>query len=119
MILEVNPESLRDIAAAIHAAHKKAPDVEVLVELERVVLGAIQQKSGCLAIEQDQAQALREALLQRAWDQRRTTEGEDYSTLADRIEAALDETGMPPEDAVAEPVRPRGDGPRSTSSDIG
>jgi hypothetical protein len=90
MILEVTSESIRDIAAAVHAARKRSPEIEILAEVEKKVLTAIQQKSSTLVLESQEAQALRNVLLQRAYDQRRTTEGTDYSDLADRIGTALD-----------------------------
>jgi hypothetical protein len=90
MILEVTSESIRDIAAAVHAARKREPDIAILADVERKVMGAIQQKSGTLALEKQEAQALRNVLLQRAYDQRRTTEGTDYSDLAERIDNALE-----------------------------
>ena len=90
MILEVTPESIRDIAAAVHAARKRSPEIELLADVEKKVLAAIQQRSGTLVLENQEAQALRNVLLQRAYDQRRTTEGTDYSDLAERIGNALD-----------------------------
>lgn len=90
MILEVTPESIRDIAAAVHAARKRDTDADILAALERKVLQAIQQKTATLSLETDEAQALRNVLLQRAYDQRRTPEGTDYSDLAERIANALD-----------------------------
>ena len=90
MILEVTSESIRDIAAAVHAARKRAPDTEILAAVEKKVLAGIQQKTTTLVLESQEAQALRNVLLQRAYDQRRTTEGTDYSDLAERIGNALD-----------------------------
>jgi hypothetical protein len=90
MILEVTPESIRDIAAAVNAARKRDTEAQILSALERKVLQAIQQKTVTLSLERDEAQALRNVLLQRAYDQRRTTEGTDYSDLAERIANALD-----------------------------
>lgn len=90
MILEVTPESIRDIAAAVHAARKRDADADILAGLERKVLQGIQQKTATLTLETDEAQALRNVLLQRAYDQRRTTEATDYSDLAERIANALD-----------------------------
>ena len=90
MILEVTAESIRDIAAAVHAARKREPEIDILSALERKVLSAIQQKSETLELESQEAQSLRNVLLQRAYDQRRTTEGTDYSDLAERIANALD-----------------------------
>ena len=90
MILEVTSESIRDIAAAVHAARKREPDIEILANVEKKVLSAIQQRTATLVLENDEAQSLRNVLLQRAYDQRRTPEGTDYSDLADRIGNALD-----------------------------
>lgn len=90
MILEVTSESIRDIAAAVHAARKREPDIALLADVEKKVLTAIQQRTATLVLENTEAQALRNVLLQRAYDQRRTTEGTDYSDLADRIGTALD-----------------------------
>ena len=90
MILEVTSESIRDVAAAVHAARKREPDIEILAALERKVLVAIQQKERSLELETQEAQALRNILMQRAYDQRRTSEGTDYSDLAERINNALD-----------------------------
>jgi hypothetical protein len=90
MILEVSTESIRDIAAAVHAARKREPDITILAAVEKKVMGAIQQRSGTLDLEKQEAQALRNVLLQRAYDQRRTTEGTDYSDLAERIDHALE-----------------------------
>ena len=90
MILEVTPDSIRDVAAAVHAARKREPDIEILAALERKVLVAIQQKHETLELESQEAQALRNVLMQRAYDQRRTTEGTDYADLAERIGNALD-----------------------------
>jgi hypothetical protein len=90
MILEVSAESIRDIAAAVHAARKREPELEILGALERKVLVGIQQRSETLELEAQEAQALRNVLLQRAYDQRRTSEGTDYSDLAERIKNALD-----------------------------
>jgi hypothetical protein len=90
MILEVTSESIRDIAAAVHAARKREPEITILADVEKKVLAAIQQRTATLVLENNEAQALRNVLLQRAYDQRRTTEGTDYSDLADRIGTALD-----------------------------
>jgi hypothetical protein len=90
MILEVTAESIRDIAAAVHAARKREPEIEILAALERKVLAGIQQKNETLELESQEAQALRNVLMQRAYDQRRTTEGTDYADLAERIGRALD-----------------------------
>lgn len=94
MILEVSSESIRDIAAAVNAARKREPDIEILATLERKVLTAIQQKSKMLELIAQEAQSLRNILLQRAYDQRRTTEGNDYSDLAERIDRALESDGQ-------------------------
>lgn len=90
MILEVTSESIRDIAAAVHAARKREPDITILAGVEKKVLAAIQQRTATLVLENSEAQALRNVLLQRAYDQRRTPEGTDYADLADRIGNALD-----------------------------
>jgi hypothetical protein len=91
MILEINAEAIRDIAAAVHAARKREPGIEILGALERKVLEAIQQRSPTLELDDLQAQSLRNVLMQRAYDQRRTTEGQDYQEIAERILRALDE----------------------------
>ena len=101
MILEVNKESIRDIAAAVHAARRREPGIEILSAVERKVLGAIQQRSETLELEDQEAAALRNVLMQRAYDQRNTTEGTDYSDLADRIAQAL-EIEEPPLDVIAD-----------------
>jgi len=93
MILEVSAESIRDIAAAVNAARKREPDIEILTSLERKVMTAIQQRSQMLELETQEAQSLRNVLMQRAYDQRRTSEGMDYSDLADRINDALESEG--------------------------
>jgi hypothetical protein len=90
VILEINAESIRDIAAAVHAARKREPDADVLASVERKVLGAIQQRTETLELEDQEAAALRNVLLRRAYDQRNTTEAEDYAGLAERIARALD-----------------------------
>jgi hypothetical protein len=95
MILEVSSESIRDIAAAINAARKREPDLDILSQLERKVLGAIRDRTTTLELDEDQARSLRNVLLHRAYDQRRTSEGTDYSDLAERILRAL-ETSDPP-----------------------
>jgi hypothetical protein len=91
MILEINADAIRDIAAAVHAARKREPGIEILGALERKVLEAIQQRSPTLELDDLQAQSLRNVLMQRAYDQRRTTEGQDYQEIAERILRALDE----------------------------
>jgi hypothetical protein len=100
MILEVSPEDIRDVAAAVHSARKKQPEAEVISGLERKVLGAIQRRENMLEVDDTEAQALRNSLLQRAYDQRNTPEGHDYADLADRIERALD---LPPLVEAPEP----------------
>lgn len=95
MILEIDPEAIRDIAAAVHAARRREPEIDILGALERKVLDAIQQRSTALELTDQEAQSLRNVLLQRAYDQRRTTEGADYSNLAERILLDLD-TEAPP-----------------------
>lgn len=90
MILEVTSESIRDLAAAVHAARKREPELDILTALERKVMAGIQQRSETLELENQEAQALRNVLLRRAYDQRNTTEGTDYSDLAERIGNALD-----------------------------
>ena len=101
MILEVNAESIRDIAAAVHAARRREPGIEILSAVERKVLGAIQQRNETLELEDQEAAALRNVLMQRAYDQRNTTEGTDYADLADRIAQALD-LEEPPLDVIAD-----------------
>ncbi len=95
MILEIDPEAIRDIAAAVHAARRREPDIEILGTLERKVLEAIQQRSTTLELADQEAHSLRNVLMQRAYDQRRTTEGADYQELAERILLDLD-TEAPP-----------------------
>lgn len=90
VILEIDAEAVRDIAAAVHAARKREPGIEILSEVERKVLGAIRQRSPALELDDQEAQALRNVLLQRAYDQRNTSEATDYADLADRIGGALD-----------------------------
>lgn len=102
MILEVNPENLRDIAAAVHAAHKREPDSEVLASVEKIVLHSLTTKERFLELDPDQATALKDALLRRAWAQRSTSEGFDYADLADRIDGALNEGSMPVDNVVDE-----------------
>ena len=102
MILDVDPENLRDIAAAVHAAHKREPGSIVLGSLERIVLGALQSKERVLELDDEHAEALRAALMKRAWDQRNTSEGFDYADLAERIEGALDKGSLPREDVLDE-----------------
>ena len=95
MILEVDAEAVRDIAAAVHAARRIEPDIEILVAVERKVLTAIRERSEILELGDQEAQALRNVLMRRAYEQRNTLEGTDYSDLADRIGRAL-ETEEPP-----------------------
>jgi hypothetical protein len=90
MILEVTAEAIRDIAAAVHAARRREPGIEILAAVERKVMGAIQRRSYTLELEDQEAMSLRNVLLQRAYDQRRTTEGSDYQELAERIGNALE-----------------------------
>jgi hypothetical protein len=90
MILEVDTETIRDIAAAVHAARRIEPDIDVLVAVERKVMHAIRERSEILELEDQEAQALRNVLMRRAYEQRNTTEGTDYSDLADRIGRALE-----------------------------
>lgn len=90
MILEIDPEAIRDIAAAVNAARKREPGIEILSGVERKVLNAIQKRSETLELDDQEAQALRNVLLQRAYDQRNTTEGTDYAELAERIGGALE-----------------------------
>ena len=90
MILEIDAEAIRDIAAAVHAARKREPGIEILTVVERKVLTAIQRREYTLELDQQEAQALRNVLLRRAYDQRNTTEAEDYSDLAERIGRDLD-----------------------------
>ncbi len=95
MILEVTQEDLRDIAAAVHAARKREPSAEVIAAVERKVFAAIRGHQETLELGGEEAQALRNVLLMRAYDQRRTSEGLDYTDLADRIGRDLD-TEDPP-----------------------
>ncbi len=95
MILEVDPSTVRDLAAALNAARKREPSIDILAQLERKVLHAIQQRSNSLELEKDEAQALRNVLQRRAYDQRNTPEGTDYMDLADRITQDL-EADEPP-----------------------
>jgi hypothetical protein len=95
MILEVDAEAVRDIAAAVHAARKIEPNIEILSAVERKVMTAIRERSEILELEDQEAQALRNVLLRRAYEQRNTTEGTDYSDLAERIGNAL-ESEEPP-----------------------
>lgn len=99
MILEVTQENLRDIAAALNAAKKREPSATILGEVEQKVLGAIVRREEAIELGDQQAQALRNALLRRAYDQRDNSEGFDYSDLADRIGRALDDQAVPLEDA--------------------
>jgi hypothetical protein len=95
VILEVDPGAVRDLAAALNAARKREPSIAILAALERKVLRAIQQRSTSLELEQDEAQALRNVLQRRAYDQRNTPEGTDYMDLAERISRDL-EADEPP-----------------------
>lgn len=98
MIFEFNPENLRDIAAAVSAALKREPSATVLGEVEVVVHRALRSRDYTIELSPQQAQALRNALMRRAWDQRNTSEAFDYSDLADRIGRALDDHAVPLED---------------------
>jgi len=95
MILEVDAEAVRDIAAAVHAARRIEPDIAILAAVERKVMTAIQQRSEILELEDQEAQALRNVLMRRAYEQRNTIEGADYTDLADRIGLALDSEEPP------------------------
>lgn len=95
MILEVDAEAVRDIAAAVHAARRIEPDIEILAAVERKVMTAIRERSEILELEAQEAQALRNVLMRRAYEQRNTTEGTDYSDLAERIGTALDTEDVP------------------------
>jgi hypothetical protein len=90
MILEINPEAIRDIAAAVHAARRREPDIEIIAAVEHKVMEAIQHRTNTLELSDQEAASLRNVLLQRAYDQRRTTEGTDYQELAERIAQALE-----------------------------
>lgn len=90
MILEINPEAIRDIAAAVHAARRREPDIEIIAAVEHKVMEAIQRRSNTLELEDQEAKSLRNVLLQRAYDQRRTPEGTDYQELSERIAIALE-----------------------------
>lgn len=95
MILEINAEAIRDIAAAVNAARKRDSSIEVLRDVERKVLTAIREKSPSLELGDQEAAALRNILMQRAYDQRNTTEGTDYADLAERIARDLDSEEPP------------------------
>ena len=95
MLLEINGETIRDIAAAVHAARKIEPDIAILSAVERKVMTAIRERTEVLELEQQEAQALRNVLMRRAYEQRNTTEGTDYSDIAERIGNAL-ESQEPP-----------------------
>lgn len=101
MILEVNGESLRDIAAAVAAALKRPGAPDLLETVEHKVLKAIRSREDALELEAEEARALHEALIKRAWDQRRNTEGEDYADLAERIARALNDP-VPPLEVIDE-----------------
>lgn len=90
MILEIDPEAIRDIAAAVHAARRREPDIDILATLEGKVMDAIQHRRGTLELEDQEAASLRNVLMQRAYDQRKTTEGTDYQELAERIAQDLE-----------------------------
>lgn len=95
MILEVSSENLRDLAAAVHSARKREPSITVMAEIERKVLGAIRRRETMIELSEQEAHGLRNALMMRAYDQRNTSEGLDYSDLAERIGRDL-ETEAPP-----------------------
>jgi hypothetical protein len=95
MIFEVDAEAIREIAAAVHAARRIEPDIEILIAVERKVLTAIRARSETLELEDQEAQAMRNVLQRRAYEQRNTTEGNDYADLADRIGAALEIEDVP------------------------
>lgn len=95
MLLEIDPEAIRDIAAAVNSARKIEPDIAILSVVERKVLQAIRTRQSTLELEQQEAQALRNVLLRRAYDQRNTSEGIDYSDLAERIRGALESEAPP------------------------
>jgi hypothetical protein len=95
MILEINAEAIRDIAAAVNAARKRDSSIEVLRDVERKVLTAIREKSSSLELGDQEAAALRNILMQRAYDQRNTTEATDYADLAERIARDLDSEEPP------------------------
>ena len=95
MILEIDPEAIRDIAAAVNAARKRDPSIEVLRDVEKKVLHAIRERSSSLELGDQEAAALRNILMQRAYDQRNTTEGTDYADLAARISRDLDSEEPP------------------------
>src|SRR5439155_9582247 len=97
MILEVDTETVRDIAAAVHAARRIEPDIEILVAVERKVMTAIRERAEILELGDQEAQALRNVLMRRAYEQRNTTEGSDYSALADRIALASEREEPPPQ----------------------
>lgn len=108
MILEINPEAIRDIAAAVHAARKREPGIDILAGVERKVMDAIQDRRNTLELADQEARALRNVLMQRAYDQRRTAEAHDYADLADRIAKDL-ETEAPPLDTQDAPTGRPGD----------
>ncbi|HYZ92239.1 MAG TPA: hypothetical protein VFA34_07585 [Actinomycetota bacterium] len=95
MILEINPEAIRDIAAAVHAARRREPDIQIIAAVEQKVMEAIQHRTTTLELEDQEAASLRNVLLKRAYDQRRTPEGTDYQELAERIGRALDSEAPP------------------------
>jgi hypothetical protein len=94
MIFEVSTENLRDIAAAINAARKREPAVAVLGAIEARVLAALSRRDDAIELDGTEAEALRNALLQRAYDQRDNSEAYDYADLADRIERALQDAAV-------------------------
>lgn len=90
MILEIDPEAIRDIAAAVHAARRREPEIQILISVERKVMDAIQHRSETLELEDQEAASLRNVLMQRAYDQRKTAEATDYQELAERIATDLE-----------------------------
>ncbi len=95
MILEIDIRGIRDIAAAVNAARKRDPSIEVLRDVESKVLTAIRAEEPHTRARRSGSQALRNILLQRAYDQRNTTEGTDYADLAERIGRDLDSEEPP------------------------
>lgn len=102
MILEVSAENLRDVAAAVHAARKREPREMVVRAIERKVLSALGSRAEALELDAQEAQALRNILLMRAHDQRRTAAANEYIELADRIRRDL-EVQAPPLDETPHP----------------
>src|SRR5204862_2250285 len=75
MILEIDTEAIRDIAAAVHAARRIEPDIEILAAVERKVMTAIRERSEILELGDQEAQSLRNVPMRRAYEQRNTTDG--------------------------------------------